>query len=72
MRSVNIPELKKPISLYLNEVGAGEAIVIRDRDLAIATIVPLTHSPHQDDELKALAHREKRRLGEGVIVDSFW
>jgi antitoxin (DNA-binding transcriptional repressor) of toxin-antitoxin stability system len=36
MKSVNIAELKNRLSLYLKEVRAGEEIVIRDRDLAIA------------------------------------
>jgi hypothetical protein len=35
-------------------------------------IVPLTHSAHEDDELKALAAQGKLRLGEGIIDDSFW
>ena len=72
MKSVNIAELKNRLSVYLKEVRAGEEIVIRDRDLAIARIVPLTHSTHQDDELKALAAQGKLRLGQGVIDESFW
>ncbi len=72
MKSVNIAELKNRLSLYLKEVRAGEEIVIRDRDLAIARIVPLTHSADQDDELRVLAAQGKLRLGEGVIDDSFW
>jgi len=72
MKSVNIAELKNRLSLYLNEVRAGEEIVIRDRNLPIARIVPLSRSAHQDDELKALAAQGKLRLGEGVIDDSFW
>lgn len=72
MKSVNIAELKNRLSVYLKEVRAGEEIVILDRDLAIARIVPLTHSAHQDDELKALAAQGKLRLGEGVIDESFW
>ena len=72
LKSVNIAELKNRLSLYLNEVSAGEEIVIRDRNLAIARIVPLTHSAHQDDELKALAAQGKLRLGEGLVDGSFW
>ncbi|MGH9425968.1 MAG: type II toxin-antitoxin system Phd/YefM family antitoxin [Terriglobia bacterium] len=72
MKSVNIAELKNHLSLYLNEVRAGEEILIRDRDLAIARIVPLSSSGRQDDELKVLAAQGKLRLGEGVIDDSFW
>ncbi len=72
MKSVNIAELKNRLSVYLNEVRAGEEIIIRDRNLPIARIVPLNRSADQDDELKALAAQGKLRLGEGVIDDSFW
>jgi prevent-host-death family protein len=72
MRSVNIAELKNRLSHYLNEVRAGEEILIRDRNLAIARIVPLQHSPDQDSELLSLAAQGKLRLGEGVLDESFW
>jgi prevent-host-death family protein len=72
MKSVNIAELKNRLSLYLNEVRAGEEILIRDRNLPIARIVPLQHSPDQDSELLALAAQGKLRLGEGVLDESFW
>jgi prevent-host-death family protein len=38
MRSVNIAELKNRLSLYINEVKAGEGILVRDRNLPIARI----------------------------------
>jgi antitoxin (DNA-binding transcriptional repressor) of toxin-antitoxin stability system len=41
MRSVQIAELKNRLSAHLNLVRAGEEIVIRDRSVAIAKIVPL-------------------------------
>ena len=72
MKTVNIAERKNRLSLYLNEVRAGEEIVILDRKLPLATIVPLARSAHQDDELKALAAQGKLRHGEGAIDDSFW
>ena len=34
MKSVNIAQLKNRLSSYLNEVRAGEEIVIRDRESA--------------------------------------
>jgi prevent-host-death family protein len=72
MKTVNIAELKNRLSVYLNEVRAGGEIVIRDRNLPIARIVPLNGSADQDDELAALAVQGKVRLGDGVIDDSFW
>lgn len=72
MKTVNIAELKNRLSVYLNEVRSGEEIVIRDRNLPIARIVPLNRSADQDDELTALAAQGKLRLGDGLIDDSFW
>ena len=72
MKTVNVTELKIRLSFYLNEVRGGEEIVIHDRNLPIARIVPLNRSADQDDELTALAGQGKLRLGEGVIDDSFW
>jgi prevent-host-death family protein len=72
MKSVNIAELKNRLSLYLNEVKAGEEILVRDRNKPIARIVPLTHVKDQDSELVTLAAQGKLRLGEGEVDESFW
>ena len=72
MKSVNIAELKNRLSLYLKEVKAGEEILVRDRNLPIARIVPLAHSKDQDTELVALAAEGKLHLGEGEIEEDFW
>jgi prevent-host-death family protein len=72
MKSVNIAELKNRLSWYLNEVRAGEEILVRDRNLPIARIVPLQLAPDHDAELLALAAQGKLRLGEGELDESFW
>ncbi len=72
MKSVNIAELKNRLSWYLNEVRAGEEILVRDRNLPIARIVPLQLVHDQDAELLALAAQGKLRLGEGELDESFW
>ena len=72
MKSVNIAELKNRLSLYLNEVKAGEEILVRDRNLPIARIVPLSQHPDQGTELLALAAQGKLRLGEENLDESFW
>ena len=65
MKSVNIAELKNRLSVYLNEVKAGEEILVRDRNQPVARIVPLARSRNEDDELLALASQGKLRLGGG-------
>ena len=54
MRSVNIADLKNNLSRYLNEVRQGEEVLIRDRNLPIAKIVPLS-TDDEEEELLALA-----------------
>lgn len=71
MKSVNIAELKNRLSFYLNDVKAGEEILVRDRDIPIAKIVPLSQS-EPDEELMVLAAQGKVRLGEGEIDETFW
>ena len=72
MKSVNIAELKNHLSVYLNEVRAGEEILVRDRNQPVARIIPLARSQDEDEELLALASQGKLRLGEGRLEKSFW
>lgn len=71
MKTVSITELKTHLSLYLDEVKAGEEIEVIERDHPIALIVPAL-GDNQDEELLALAQQGKIRLGKGPIDDSFW
>jgi prevent-host-death family protein len=72
MRSVNIAELKNRLSSYLNEVREGEEILIRDRHLPIAKIVPISHVDDLESELVALAASGKARMPETRLPASFW
>ena len=72
MKTVNIADLKDHLSQYLSEVKAGKEIVIRDRNLPIARIVPFHKSAREDDELLALAAEGKIRLAERSLDESFW
>ena len=55
MKSVNIAELKNRLSVYLNDVKAGEEILVRDRNELVARIVPLARSGDEEEELTSLA-----------------
>ncbi|MGE0104129.1 MAG: type II toxin-antitoxin system Phd/YefM family antitoxin [Blastocatellales bacterium] len=71
MKAVNIAELKNRLSSYLNDVKAGEEILIKDRDLPIARIIPF-RVEDQDEELAALVAKGKLRIGQGSIGEEFW
>ena len=55
MATVNIAELKDQLSSFLHRVRAGEEIVIRDRNLPIAKIVPLHGADGDIEELSLVA-----------------
>ncbi len=42
MKTVNVAELKNKLSAYLQLVRKGEEVIVRDRDLPIARILPYT------------------------------
>lgn len=60
MRTVNIAELKNRLSAYITYAKAGETIVIRDRNTAVAQLVPL---PVDDD----LSQEERELVASGLM-----
>ncbi len=72
MRTVNIAELKNRLSAYLNKVKAGQELLVRDRNVPIARIVPLRADGYETERLR-LAAEGIIRLGSGEpLDDSFW
>ncbi len=71
-RAVSIAELKDKLSAYLAEVRRGEEILVRDRSIPIAKIVPLEQFPSGNSEDLALAGEGKLRLAERSLPASFW
>jgi prevent-host-death family protein len=70
MRSANIADLRNHLTRYLKEVRAGQEIIIRDRQLPIAKIVPL--APDGDAEDSALVAAGLMRRAERALPASFW
>ena len=68
MRSTNIADLRNRLTQYLQEVRAGEEIVVRDRQKPIAKIVPFT----VDDDDAGLVAAGLMRKGTGKLPASFW
>jgi antitoxin (DNA-binding transcriptional repressor) of toxin-antitoxin stability system len=68
--TVDIAELKNRLSHDLRLVRAGEAVVVRNRDQAIARIEPVREPSSVDDEERRLARLEQSgviRRGTGQI-----
>jgi prevent-host-death family protein len=55
MRSVNVAELKNRLSKYLAFAKEGEEVVIRDRNLPVAKLVPFSAEGASDQELLLVA-----------------
>jgi len=55
MRSVNVAELKNRLSKYLTFAKGGEEVVIRDRNLPVAKLVPFLAEGADDQELMLVA-----------------
>jgi len=63
MRSVNVAKLKNQLSKYLSYAKNGEEVVIRDRNLPVAKLVPFSAEDASEEEL-LLAAQGKMRLPE--------
>ena len=55
MRAVNVAELKNQLSKYLSFVKVGEEVVIRDRNLPVAKLVPFRAEDASEQDLKLVA-----------------
>ena len=71
MRSVNIAELKNQLSKYLTFAKGGEEIVIRDRNLPVAKLVPFSAEEASDEELLLVASGNMRLPQNPLNVDRF-
>jgi prevent-host-death family protein len=69
MRSVNIAELKNQSSKYLTFAKGGEEIVIRDRNLPVAKLVPFSSDESSEEELLLVAAGKMRMPKHPIKVD---
>lgn len=72
MIAVNIAELKSRLSGYLQRVRAGEEILIRDRNLPVAKLVPLHASEDANEELALAASGDLLLPSHKLDERKFW
>jgi prevent-host-death family protein len=70
IRSVNVAELKNQLSKYLSLAKAGEEIVIRDRKLPVAKLVPFSSSDASEEDLLLVAAGKMRMPKTPLDVDA--
>ena len=69
MRSVTVAELKEQLSKYLAFAKGGEEIVIRDRSLPVAKLVPFSAEEASEEELLLVASGKMRMPKEPLKVE---
>lgn len=72
MKTVNVAELKNDLSRLLQQVRAGEEIIIEERNLSVAKIIPFPQERDDEAELLALAREGKVRLPKAKLTAAFW
>jgi len=60
MVTVNVAELKNRLSKYLTFVKGGEEVVIRDRNLPVAKLIPFSTDEASEEELLLVAAGKMR------------
>jgi len=60
MVSVNVAELKNRLSKYLTFVKGGQEVLIRDRNLPVAMLVPISSDQAGEEELILVAAGKMR------------
>ena len=68
MRTVNVAKLKDQLSKYLSFAKSGEEVVIRDRNLPVAKLVPFLAEGAEAQELKLVAAGKLRLPSEQLDV----
>ena|ERR1041385_4251430 len=70
--AVRVSELKNQLSSLLRRVRAGEELLIRDRNLPIARIVPLGNDSMELDEISLVASGQMKLPRKRFSREQFW
>lgn len=72
MKTVNIGELKNQLSAYLQYVRKGEEVVVRDRSVPVARILPFNAASGADEEALLVASGAMKLPEQQMDWDSFF
>jgi prevent-host-death family protein len=71
MKTTGVAELKARLSRYLARVKAGEEILVTERNVPVARLVPVGRRS-RDAALRDLERRGLVRVGTGRLPRGFW
>lgn len=72
MKTANIAELKNRLSVYLDEVKRGGQVLVSERNVPFAKIVPLNYTDDYEAEELELVAKGIITLPEEELPESFW
>ena len=72
METATVVRLKSQLSRYLRRVKAGEEVIVTERGVPIARLVPVGKRTPDLDDLRDLERQGLIRLGTGRLPRNFW
>lgn len=72
MKKAAVAELKAQLSRFLSRVKAGEEILVTERNVPIARLVPVGQVGKDQESLRDLERQGLIRLGSGRVPRDFW
>jgi prevent-host-death family protein len=72
MKTAAVAQLKAQLSRYLSRVKAGEEILVTERNVPIARLVPVDAAVAERDGVRDLERQGLVRVGAGRLPKDFW
>jgi prevent-host-death family protein len=72
MKIAAVSKLKAYLSDYLNQVKAGNEVLITDRGKPVARLVPISRSKATGESLTRMEKQGLIKLGSGKLPKKFW
>jgi prevent-host-death family protein len=67
-----VAQLKAQLSRYLSRVKVGEEILVTERGVPVARLVPVIRGGPDQEQLRDLERQGLIRLGTGQLPKGFW
>ena len=71
-KTAAVAELKAQLSRYMSRVKAGEEILVTERGVPVARLVPVGGRGPDHEQLRDLERQGLMRLGSGKLPRDFW